>query len=296
MRMIHRIAVLWACLAFAWGAGSAQAVTGLDGRWYPTYRPAVVRWVQQVLKAADAYAGPVNGKLDAATMEALRQFQVKAGLHRSGMPTPLTRRVLREAAPSLKAPAEPAFRGAGTVVGHVGQVRITHASPPPRRVPQEFQRRVNVEDTIETGPDGKAMLQLDDGSTLILGNNSRLLLRDLVSAPAEHERQVLVEATRGVLRFVTRAVADATTDIRVQAPTAVAGVRGTDWMMRIGPDSAAVFVEAGSVTVMNVGPDRKEVLVPERQGTDVAAGKPPTDPAPWSPERMREMFKAVEYP
>ncbi len=296
MRVIRRAVILGAGLALAWGAGSAHAGTGLDGRWYPRYRPAVVRWVQQALQATNAYAGPVNGALDGATMEALQVFQVRAGLHRSGMPTPLTRRALRQAAPNLKAPAEPAFRGAGTVVGHVGQLRITHAAPPPRRVPQEFQRRVNVNDIIETGPDGKAMLQLDDGSTLILGNNSRLLVRDLVSAPAERERQVLVEATRGVLRFVARAVADATTDIRVQAPTAIAGIRGTDWMMWIAPDSAAVFVEKGSVAVTSVGPDRKEVVVPERQGTDVAAGKPPTDPAPWSPDRMRDLFKAVEYP
>jgi ferric-dicitrate binding protein FerR (iron transport regulator) len=284
-----------ACLALLWWAAPARAATGLDGRWYPSYRRDVVRWVQQVLKAANVYAGPVNGKLDGPTMEGLQQFQVKAGLHRSGVPTPLTRRALREAAPSLKGPAEPAFRGAATVVGHIGEVRITHVSPP-RRVPQEFQHRVNVEDVIETGPDGKALLQLDDGSTLILGNSSRLVVRDLVSAPAEHERQVLVRAARGVLRFVARVVGDATTDIRVEAPTAVAGVRGTDWMMRIGPDSTAVFVETGSVTVMSAGPDRKEVVVPEQQGTDVAAEKPPTAPAPWGAQRKRDLFEAVEYP
>jgi ferric-dicitrate binding protein FerR (iron transport regulator) len=267
----------------------------MDGRWYPTYRADVVRWVQQALKAANVYPGPVNGRLDAPTMEGLKQFQVRAGLHPSGVPTPLTRRALREAAPSLKAPLEPPFRGAGTVVGHTGQVRITHVSPP-RRVPQEFQRRVNVEDVIETGPDGKAMLQLDDGSTIILGNDSRLQFHDLVSAPAEHERKVLVRAARGVLRFVARVAGGATTDIRVEAPTAIAGVRGTDWMMRIGPDSTAVFVEAGSVTVTSAGPDRKEVVVPEKKGTDVAAGKPPTDPASWGAQRRRDLFKAVEYP
>ena len=295
MRAIRRAIIGGACLALLCVAAPARAVTGLDGRWYPTYRSDVVRWVQQALKAANVYPGPVNGRLDPATMEALRQFQAKGGLHPSGVPTPLTRRALREAAPGLKAPAEPAFRGAATVAGRAGQVRITHVSPP-RRVLQEFQRRVNVEDIIETGPDGKALLQFDDGSTLILGNNSRLVVRDLVSAPAEHERRVLVRAARGVLRFVARALGDATTEIWVEAPTAVAGVRGTDWMMRIGPDNTAVFVEAGSVTVRSVGPDRKEVLVPERKGTDVAAGKPPTEPAAWGAQRMRDLFEAVEYP
>ena len=296
MRMIRRAAILWAGLALAWGAGPAQAITGLDGRWYPSYRPEVVRWVQQVLKSWNVYRGEVTGRLDTATMEPLKELQVKAGLQPSGVPTPLTRRALRTFAPNIKGPAEPAYQGAATVVGRAGQVRITHAGPPPPRVPQEFQRRVKVNDVIETGPDGKAFIALDDGSTLILGNNTRVQVRDFVSAPAERERSVLIEATRGALRFAARVVADASTDIRVQAPTAFATVRGTDWMMWIGPDSAAIFVETGSVTVTSAGPDTKQVVVPERQGTDVAAGKPPTQPAPWSSDRARDLFKAVEYP
>ncbi len=67
MRMIRRAAILWAGLALAWGAGSAQAVTGLDGRWYPSYRPEVVRWVQQILKGWNVYPGEPTGKLDQAT-------------------------------------------------------------------------------------------------------------------------------------------------------------------------------------------------------------------------------------
>jgi hypothetical protein len=296
MPMTRGVAILWACLGCLWGPGAAQAVTGLDGRWYPTYRPGVVRWVQRALKAANASPGPVNGRLDGPTMEALKEFQLKAGVHPSGVPTPLTRRALRAAAPGVKAPAEPAFRGAGTLLGHMGQVRITHAEPPPRRAPQEFQRRLNAKDIIETGPDGKAVLQLDDGSTLILGHNSRVQVRDFVSAPGEREKSILLEASRGVLRLVARVAADASTNIRVQAPTAFAAVSGTDWMMRIGPDDTAVFVEQGSVTVMNLGPNVKQVIVQKGQGTDVAGGRPPTEPAPWPPERMRDLLKAVEYP
>lgn len=295
MRMSCRAIIGWACLVLSWGGAPAQAVTGLEGWWYPDYRPEVVRWVQQTLKAVGAYPGAVSGKLDGASMEALKAFQIKAGVHPSGVPTPLTRRALRAVAPGVKGPAEPAYQGAATVVGHTGEVRITHAGPPPR-APQQFQHRLRVNDVIETGADGKALIRLDDGSALILGNHSRVQLRDFVSAPAERERSVLIEATRGALRFVARAMADASSDIRVQAPTAFAAVRGTDWMMWIAPDSTALFVEDGRVAVMNIGPDAKQVVVQKGQGTDVPAGKPPTDPAPWPPERMRDLFKAIEYP
>ena len=296
MWVVRCMAWLSGCVFLVWGAGVAQAVTGLDGRWYPTYRPPTVRWVQQALKATNAYPGPVTGNLDAATMQALKEFQLKAGVHPSGVPTPLTRRALRAVAPGVKGPADPAFQGAGTQVGQVGEVRITRAGPPPRRAPQEFQHRVKVNDVVETGANGKAMIALDDGSTLILGNNSRVQVRDLVSAPAEGETSVLVEATRGVLRFVARVLADANTDIRVQAPTAFAAVRATDWMMWIAPDATAVFVEEGSVAVMNIGPSAKQVVVPKGRGTDVAAGKQPTDPAPWAYARVMDLRKATDYP
>ena len=296
MRGIRCTAWLLGCALLVWGTGEAYAVTGLDGRWYPTYRPQMIRWAQEALKATNAYAGPVNGVLDAATMQALKDFQHRAGVHPSGVPTPLTRRALRAVAPGVRGPAEPQFQGAGTVVGRVGEVRITPAGPPPRRAPQQVQHRVRVNDVVETGPNGKAMIALDDGSTLILGNDTRVQVRDLVSAPAEGETSVLVEATRGVLRFVARALAEAGTDIRVQAPTAFAAVRATDWMMWIAPDATAVFVEEGSVAVMNIGPNAKQVVVPKGQGTDVAAGKQPTDPAPWAYQRVMDLRKTTDYP
>lgn len=296
MRSIRWVAMVWALLGLLGGVGTAHAITGLDGRWYPAYRPDVVRWAQQVLKSWNVYAGPITGRLDPTTMQLIREFQTRAGLQPSGVPTPLTRRAMRWYAPQMAAPPGLPFQGAGTLLRRVGQVRVTHATPPRRGAPQDFQRRVNVGDIVETGPDGKVMLQLDDGSTLVLGNNTRLQVGELISAPAERERSVLVQATRGVLRFAARLVADATSDVRVQAPTALAAVRATDWLMWMAPDATAVFVEDGSVAVTNVGAAPKEVVVQKGQGTDVAAGKQPTDPAPWGAQRIYDLHKAVEFP
>jgi hypothetical protein len=288
--------VLWAGLLLVWGAGPAQAVTGLDGQWYPEYQRPVVRWAQQALKAAGGYAGPANGRLDGATMDALKTFQGRAGLNPSGVPTPLTRRALRSAAPAVKAPPEAIYDGVAMVAARTGEVRLTHPAETARRVRRDFQHRLRMDDVLETGPNGKAMIQFDDGSALILGNNTKVQVRDFVVAPAERERSLLVQATQGVLRFVARAAADATDDVRVQAPTAFAAVRGTDWMMQISSDRTAVFVEGGRVAVTNIGPNVKQVVLEKGQGTDVEAGKQPTDPAAWGPQRIRALFKAIEYP
>ena len=296
MRMIRRVGILLAFALLSGSVGSAEAVTGLDGRWYPDVQRATVRWTQQALKTAGIYGGPANGTLDPRTMEAIRAFQTQKKMHPSGVPTPLTRRALREAAPSVKAPPEPAFGGVATVSGTKGEVRVTHAAPPPRRVPQEFQHRLRMSDVVETGPNGKAVLHLDDGSALVLGNNTRVQVKDFLAAPAARERNVLIEATKGVLRFVVRAISDGADDVWVQTPTAYAAVRGTDWMISVSPNSTGVFVENGSVIVQNVGGSVKEVVLNKGQGTEVEAGKQPTDPAAWAPERIRDLFKAIEFP
>ena len=83
------------------GAASAMAthhghglVTGVDGGRYLAYKPSVVREMQQALEKKGLYAGKIDGRLDAATMHAIADFQKQNGLHGSGVPTPHTRHAL----------------------------------------------------------------------------------------------------------------------------------------------------------------------------------------------------------
>jgi peptidoglycan hydrolase-like protein with peptidoglycan-binding domain len=73
-----------------------QLIKGLDSGDYMPYRQLVIEEVQELLRARGHYQGDANGVLDEATMNAIGEFQKANGLHVSGVPSPMTRRLLQE--------------------------------------------------------------------------------------------------------------------------------------------------------------------------------------------------------
>jgi len=75
----------------------------------PSYKASTIKAVQEALKTDGSYSGEVNGKLDDATIEAIKKFQEKKGLKADGIPGPKTREALGiGAAPAPKEEAAPA--------------------------------------------------------------------------------------------------------------------------------------------------------------------------------------------
>ncbi len=66
-------------------------IQGLDGGDYGQYLPSAIERVQQRLRDMARYAGPVDGHLGAATMQAIGEFQKEQELQVSGVPSPMTR-------------------------------------------------------------------------------------------------------------------------------------------------------------------------------------------------------------
>ena len=80
-----------------WAEGFVGVIAGLDGELYEAYLPVTIERIQEVLRARGLYAGPVNGILDAPTMQAILAFQEASyALERSGIPSPRTRRLLEQ--------------------------------------------------------------------------------------------------------------------------------------------------------------------------------------------------------
>src|SRR4030095_10900636 len=82
----------------AWAQGlEGQLIMGLDGELYLPYSATTIRHVQSVMKHRGLYAGPLNGVLDAPTMESIYAFQEATYyLPRCGVPTPRTRKLLEQ--------------------------------------------------------------------------------------------------------------------------------------------------------------------------------------------------------
>jgi len=82
----------------AWAQGfEGQLIMGLDGGLYLPYSATTIRHLQSVMKNRGLYAGPLNGVLDAPTMESIYTFQeATQHLQRCGVPTPRTRKLLEQ--------------------------------------------------------------------------------------------------------------------------------------------------------------------------------------------------------
>jgi len=82
----------------AWAQGfEGELIMGLNGELYLPYSATTISHVQSVMKNRGLYSGPLNGVLDAPTMESIYTFQEATPyLQRCGVPTPRTRKLLEQ--------------------------------------------------------------------------------------------------------------------------------------------------------------------------------------------------------
>lgn len=103
---------------------------------------------------------------------------------------------------------------------------------------------VHTGDALKTGADGRAMLELADGSFLSMGNGSELEITEFIVS--EKARSGLFSLSTGKLRALIKRFAGST-DIKIKTPTSTSGVKGTDFMVLNKGEANAVFVREGGV-------------------------------------------------
>lgn len=137
---------------------------------------------------------------------------------------------------------------------------------------------IHARDTVTTAGDGRLKIRLDDGTVFSVAGGTSVTVAD--RAAPDRERLSLTDG-------LVRAVVDPGTPFTVTTPTAVAAVRGTDWMIEADDaNTTAVFVFTGTVTVRAAGRPDDQVVLTEGGGTDVAAGAAPTAPMLWGQARI----------
>jgi ferric-dicitrate binding protein FerR (iron transport regulator) len=107
---------------------------------------------------------------------------------------------------------------------------------------------VTVTQTIVTGVDGHAMLQVSDGSTIEVYPDSQLVFR---KNPGDWKD--LLDLMVGYIRVHIEHLADKPNPNRLMTPTAVISVRGTTFDVRVEPadETTQVDVVEGVVTVQH---------------------------------------------
>lgn len=141
---------------------------------------------------------------------------------------------------------------------------------------------VEMGDTVRTGKPGRIRLLFVDGSTIVIGDASELLIDEHVFDPAGGKARTLLRLLEGKVRaIVSEYYGDASASYEIRTPGAVAGVRGTEFVVDYDPRRASTDIAAfsGEVVVSGVttAADTAVVLAAD-QITAVKNGGTPVRP------------------
>lgn len=172
---------------------------------------------------------------------------------------------------------------------------MRHAESP-QPVALSVQSPVYHDDTIQTLEASKSKLVLIDGTELTLSAGGSLTLSKLVYAPQQCTYQGVVSVARGVFRALAHKVVPQTT-FEVRTAIAIAAVRGTQWLGEVTPDTTAIVVLQGEVTVVHADTSvGGAVVLTPGMGTEVQGQRPPTAACQWAAERVSRLLRATALP
>lgn len=169
---------------------------------------------------------------------------------------------------STPLPAQIPAADAATVLTAVGQVSIIRDETPWVVFPGQAAR---VGETIVTGEDGFAELELSDGSRFQIFPNSQVVFRKNPGSLRD-----LVDVFLGRVKFHIQKITGGSPRYRIFTPTAVISVRGTTFDVNVDPDETTfVAVEEGAVGVTHrLLPSANEVTVAAGESIIVYANAP----------------------
>jgi hypothetical protein len=191
--------------------------------------------------------------------------------------------------PGLTRPAEAAAGTAGQVSRLSGTVTILRDGG---EMTTAVGDEVRVEDSIRCGTGSRAEVTFSDGSVLTIGPESEVEIAFF--APEASESTALLDLVSGIARMTVNK-ATSWGRFEVRTATAVASVRGTDYLVEAVPGKSAVFVAEGRVAVSSRA-GSGTVILRQGQGVDVPAERGPLNIKTWGEKRRKEALARVTFP
>jgi hypothetical protein len=157
---------------------------------------------------------------------------------------------------------------------------------------------VHVGDQLRTGADGELRVVFRDDSVIDLSPSSALTIDDQVFDPGAGRFSSLVRLIQGKARALVSSYYKTTgATYEVQTPTAVAGVRGTSFLVAYNPDADATEVIGirGRVEVRSLA-ERVggTVYVTARETTTVGRNAAPSPPEIMDEQRFRHEVEGMQ--
>src|SRR5712691_7363472 len=141
--------------------------------------------------------------------------------------------------------------------------------------PMTTSQPVQVGDEVRTGPDAQLILEVPDGSYMVVAENSKLIVEDFWSGNLRSLMNLMV----GKVRFYVQRLGGRPNPYRVTTPTALIAVRGTTFEVTVDDAQLAeVRCLEGRVAVETVGLPNREVILEAGRKTLVRPGDYPLPP------------------
>jgi hypothetical protein len=142
----------------------------------------------------------------------------------------------------------------------------------------QIDQKLEKGDIIKSGPDSTTTITFFDGSTLELKPDTQVEITELLKGQGNI---ILLKQEIGETISTVKKLADPASRYEIETPAAVAAVRGSSMLVRVGPDGATLVQNLeGQISVIAQGVD---VPIPVGSASTVQPGQPPAAPIPASP-------------
>ena len=130
---------------------------------------------------------------------------------------------------------------------------------------------LNPGDRIDTRGGGRVVIDLSDGSMVVVAPESVVTLKDYRAAASLRE---LFDITLGMVRVTINHFAGKPSPYRMNSPTASIAVRGTEFSIEVDAEGTTqVVVFEGAVEVVSLANPERRVLIEAGRGVLVQAGQ-----------------------
>ena len=187
--------------------------------------------------------GPVRlGRISSATLVTLSAFGAFSAYAQTQAPAPTALTALT----ALTAPAPEAAASAASYAvptEHAGIFKKVHGQVSVKKAGEAGAGRkvasgdaLGVGERVHAGKDSGSSFTLSDGTELVLGPRSSVAVRDYSYDSTTQEGNILLDFIGGQLRVISGLISKKNPEkLKVHTPTAVVGVRGTDFIVE-APD------------------------------------------------------------
>jgi hypothetical protein len=161
-------------------------------------------------------------------------------------------------------------------------------------VKAEIGTRVYASDTVITAADARAKIEMIDKNELNISPASQVSIQKYEFESPEAKKNVLLNVLQGKVRAKVNQKYDGqASHFQVETPSAVAGVRGTDFLTSYEPSTktSQVVTFQGKVEWGQPGPNgtvQNPVMVKVGQTSVASASAPPSQPTPMSAAELKK--------